>query len=423
MTNIPIQAGTYNRQVAKEPYLALKNRFFETNPALSDTQVAAIARPGMRKFLEVGDGPIRGLFSQPGCFDDDLFALSGNDLYRVSSSTGSATFIASISSNPIGDVSWAAVANIGDTPARLFIAEGGVLWVYTDNGQSRGHLQATGTILNNDVVRIDNTYYRWTNASVDAGTPAGTAGNPWLVALGISNATALNNLFDAINAEGVPGTTYSTALVEHTTVFAAQVTSADLYVNARTAGAAGDAIVTTSTSVGAVWSAATLQNGGTSQITQVMVPDDNGAISVASINSYVIVVPVQDEDAGTIGMFYWIQPGETSIDPLDFATAERSPDKIHQVKVYGDMFWLLGTVTTEPWVTTGSATAPMQRFTGILFDRGSWEGTAIQVKDSLIVVDEDGGVFQIASGQNRISRPDIEERIRRAMQLQALSGA
>jgi hypothetical protein len=60
----------------------------------------------------------------------------------------------------------------------------------------------------------------------------------------------------------------------------------------------------------------------------------------------------------------------------------------------------------------------MQRYESVLFDRGSWPGTAIQVKDSLIVTDENGGVFKIQGGQTRISRPEIEERIRKAIQKQ-----
>jgi hypothetical protein len=253
---------------------------------------------------------------------------------------------------------------------------------------------------------------------VNAGTPAGNVGNPWLVALGASNTIALQNLFHAINATGTAGTTYSTALVIHATVTASSVSSADLYVLAKVTGVGGDAITTTETGANIAWTAATLQDGGDDMLTQIDMPEDVGAISVAHINSYVIVVPSQSEDLGTVGRFYWIEPGAIVIETLNFATAERAPDHLHQVVVFGDMFWLLGQKTTEPWVTTGNLSAPVQRFTGILFDRGSWEGTAVQVKDSLIVVDEDGGVFQIGGGQTRISRPDIEERIRRAMQIE-----
>jgi hypothetical protein len=57
----------------------------------------------------------------------------------------------------------------------------------------------------------------------------------------------------------------------------------------------------------------------------------------------------------------------------------------------------------------------MQRFQGILFDRGAWDGTAVKVRDSMIVVDEEGGAFIINNGQRRISNPAIEERIRKAI--------
>jgi hypothetical protein len=148
-------------------------------------------------------------------------------------------------------------------------------------------------------------------------------------------------------------------------------------------------------------------------VTTVSTPDDVGVISLGYIASYVVVVPAQDE--GVNGQFYWIEPGETTIDPLNFATAERAPDPIFQVVVFVDQFWLPGSNTTEVWYFTGNFDSPVARLQGVTFDRGTWEGTAVQVKESMIVVDADGGVFQIAGGLKRISRPDIEERIRVAI--------
>jgi hypothetical protein len=146
-------------------------------------------------------------------------------------------------------------------------------------------------------------------------------------------------------------------------------------------------------------------------------PDDVGAISVAHLNSYVVVIPVQGNNIN--GRFYWIEPGETVVDALNYATAERSPDPILQAIVFGDRVWFPATNTTESWYTTGDFDAPFRREQGILFDRGAWEGTAVQVKDSLILTDSDGGVFQISGGLQRVSTPQIEERIRRAIQAQA----
>lgn len=418
MARIGVFPTSGDRRVAAEPYVPLHNRYVEQNPTLNDSPLSFISRPGMTKFAEIGGGHIRKLFSTPGIFTNDLFVISAEFLYRLDN-MGASTFIGQIGTDLTGDVYMCSTAPIGDTiPAYLFIADGGILWVYTDNGHAIGHLTASGAIANNDVVVIAGVYYKWTNASVDAGTPAGTAGNPWLVALGANNTEAIDNLALAIDELGTAGTTYSTALTGNPNVRSFNWTANDLYVAAIDAGAAGNAFATTETGANLAWSSATLTGGGDPSLRQIRTPGDLGAISVATINSYVIVVPVQSETEGSMGKFFWIKPGETTIDPLDFATAERAPDGIHQVVVFGDMFWLLGTKTTEPWIVVGEETNAVQRFQGILYDRGSWPGTAVQVKDSLIVVDEDGAVFQLGSGSmKRISRPDIEERIRNAIQI------
>lgn len=417
-SDLPRNASSARRQVAKAAEAVLKNRYIEENTALNDTPFSYISRPGLKKWMTVGDGHIRKVFSEPGVFDDDLFVVSGVFLYRVDAATETATLIGELNNDPLGSVSMAATAPVGEIPAYLYIAEGGVLWCYTEESGSLGHLDVTGTITSGEQVEINGTYYQFTSGSVDTGTPAGTSGNPWLVDMGASTSAAVYNLYLAINAKGTPGTTYSTDLTEHATVSATSQSGGDLYVRADASGSIGDTYTTTETLANGAWEAATLQNGGQPALYQIDTPDDNGAISVAHINSYVIVVPVQDEDLATNGRFYWIEPGENEIDPLNFATAERSPDKLHQVVVFSDMFWLLGEKTTEPWITTGDAAAPMQRYRSMLFDRGSWEGTAIQVKDSLIVADQDGAVFQIKGGLKRISTPQIEERIRKAIQLE-----
>lgn len=420
--DIQVGRSDFRRGVARSASIILKNRFFEQNPVLNPSQefTALISRPRLKKFMEIGAGPIRKIFDEPGTFEDASFVVSGLELYKLETD-GTATDLGDISVTGSGDVSMAATGRIGETPEFLFIADGGVLWVYLEDGAALGHLQATGAIANNDTVTIDTVYYKWTNGSVDAGTPAGTLANPWLVALGGSAAEALTNLYHAINSDGTPGTTYSTVLVEHETVAGYNVTATDLYVAARTAGSAGDAIATTETGANIAWGGATLAGGGDPQLRQVAMPGDVGAVSIAHINSYVIIIPVQNQDAN--GRFYWIEPGETHVDALNYATAERSPDAGNQVIVFSDRFWIAGQTTMEAWVTTGNADAPMQRFSGVLYDRGVWEGTALKVKDSMVVVDEDGAVFQISGGLKRISRPDIEERIRRAMQREIAAGS
>lgn len=154
--------------------------------------------------------------------------------------------------------------------------------------------------------------------------------------------------------------------------------------------------------------------------TAVEMPENVGAIDVTVVSSYVIVIPTQEGEY--LGRFYWIQPGEKVLDPLNFATAERSPDGIYGVEVFGDQFWLPGGSTTEVWYPTGDPDAPMRKLSGVVLDRGSWENTATAIHESLMLVDNNGGVFMFQSGTPvRVSTPDIEEEIRRAISLQQSS--
>lgn len=414
MVDIPLARSDYFRAVAKEARIRTRNRYFEANPVLTATQVALIARPGLRRWLYVGEGPIRGIYSQPGSFNDALFVVSGPEWWRVDKD-GTKTLLQAGIQGGGASVSMAGTGNIGDTPEFMFLADGSVLYLYIENGFARGTI--SGSPANNDVVRVDLMYYRFTNGSVDAGAPAGTLANPWLVALGLNDAGSWENFGAAFGASGIPGTDYSTVLTANPVVQVVSTGATSLGVKATAAGALGNSVITTETGAGIAWTAGTLTGGGAPSVTQVETPDDVGIISLGYIASYVVCVPAQGQ--GINGRFFWIDPGETVIDPLDFATAERAPDPIYSVVVFGDQFWLPGASTTEVWYFTGNDDSPVLRLQGVTFDRGTWEGTALQVKESMIIVDNDGGVFQIAGGLKRISRPDIEERVREAIQYQA----
>jgi hypothetical protein len=416
MVNIPLSRSDYFRGVAKEARIRTRNRYFEQNPVLTQDQAALLARMGKRRFLSVGEGPIRGIYSQPGSFSGAMFVASGSQLWRVDSDE-TITLVGPLPNTSLTSiVSMAATSNIGETPAFLFVASGSTLMCYVENGYARGTI--SGTPANNDVVRVGDSYYQFTNTSVDAGTPAGTVGNPWLVALGATTADAWQNLGDAFAAAGVAGTQYSTGLTPNDDIQISAITATAVTVRSNLVGALGNATVTTETGAAIAWSdGGTLAGGGSPSWFAVEMPGDVGVIDVGYIASYVVVVPAQGQ--GINGRFFWIEPGETTVDALNFATAERAPDPISGVVVFGDQFWLPGSGTTEAWYFSGDLEAPVLRVQGVVFDRGAWEGTAIQVKDSMIIVDNEGAVFQIAGGAKRISRPDIEERIRAAIQHQA----
>lgn len=418
MPQIQLATNDASRQVAAEPYIALKNRFCEVNPTLNNSPVSYIARPALYAWQEVGDGPIHSVFDEPGVFGGDLFVWSGDGLYRVAATDGAVSFVGTLG-DPPGAVSWAATAPIGAEPAHLFLCAGAELWLVFDAPFATGVLTASGVTANTETVRIGAVHYEFTTGSVDAGTPAGTLADPWLVACTTVAATDLATLRKAINDSGIAGTDYSTALSAHPDVTATGATTTQLTVEAIDQGPDGNGITLAETGANLAWGSGSTTGGGSvDPLSEVAMPDDLGAVSVASINSYVIVVPVQSEEFVTVGQFRWIEPGEITI-ASGFATAERSPDKIQQVAVYGDLFWLLGQTTTEPWQVIGDPTTPFQRYPGILYDDGSWEGTVLQVGDGLMAINPNGAVDYIAGGRNTVSTPAVEELIRRAIQLAA----
>lgn len=194
-------------------------------------------------------------------------------------------------------------------------------------------------------------------------------------------------------------------------------------------GLAGDnlespAMVATS-AIGAVPAYLYIADGTTlylydgSTCSAVTTPDGVGIISLGVIASYVICVVAPGD--GYNGRFYWILPAETTIDPLNFATAERTPDTVLSVRVVGDQFWLLGSNSTEVWYPTGDAETPFSRTQGRVFDRGVWGGTDAQISDSIMLVDNDGVCYQIVNGApQRVSNHAIEERIRKAIREQII---
>lgn len=421
MADLPLGRADYHRSVAREARIQTLNRYFEQNPVLVAGLVAMIARPALRRWLPVGDGPIRGVYSQPGSFSDALFVVSGNEWYRVDKD-GTKTLLTSDLLPGTGSVSMAGTGTIGTgstaVPEFMYLADGRNLWLYTEKGFAKGTI--AGTPANGDVIRIGDVYYQFVSGSVDAGTPDGTVANPWLVKHSFSAPISWQHFASAINATGEAGTDYSTDLTANPDAAPTTVDLAAVSVRALKTGVAGNAVVTTETGAGIAWGAGTLTGGGTGNVTIVDTPDNIGVISLGYCASYVIVIPAQGE--GINGRFWWIEPGETTIDPLNFATAERAPDPVFAVVVFGDQFWLPGSNTTEVWYFTGNIDSPVLRLQGVTFDRGTWAGAAIQVKESMIIVDSDGGVFQIAGGLKRISNPSIEERIRKAITYTAARG-
>ncbi len=404
---LPLSILNWSRSVAGEPDIKLVNRYYEQDPTNQESQVALLTRPALFYYIDLGTSPVRNTYSQPGVFGDALFAVAGNTVYKVTPA-GVASTLGTLSTST-GYVS------IAITETYAFFADGAGLKCYTENDYARGTLTITGAIAAAETVVIGTKHYKF---SGDVSPYAdGTASTPWLVLVGGSAADSLQNLFDAIGDTGSAGISYSLALIPNPDVQPSSVTATVLKIRALTPGTAGNSLATTETLANGAWGASTLTGGGGTSFTSVSVPNSRGVISVGVIISFTIVL-IAPGNPSENGRFYWIWPGENTIQDLDFATAERSPDKAWNVVVLGDQFWLPGQNTIEVWQPTGDGDAPFERQQGRLFERGAWEGTVVPIGEAMMLVDSTGNVWEVTDAPRIVSTPGITQRIREAINAQ-----
>lgn len=147
-----------------------------------------------------------------------------------------------------------------------------------------------------------------------------------------------------------------------------------------------------------------LYDGAT--VSAVTMPDDREVQDIDVLNNYIIL-------ACPDGRFYWLAPGSSVVDALDFATAESSPDGLVAARVIGDELFLLGETNSEVWQTTGDSDAPFLRASGRNFPRGCMaRDTALLFDNSLFWVGNDGNLYRYSNIPTIISDPGLAQRIR-----------
>ena len=116
--------------------------------------------------------------------------------------------------------------------------------------------------------------------------------------------------------------------------------------------------------------------------------------------------------------FQWsAQDDPYTIDALDFATAESSPDGLVRGVVYREELWLFGQRSIEVWRASANPDSAFERNSGVSIDLGLMAAGSVSIVDNSLLwigADRNGGaVVYSASGYapTRISNHAIEERL------------
>lgn len=420
MTEVPLGKGAFQRLYTGAPEVKLINRWVEQNPANLREGYSLISRPGTRNLMGLdpggfsGYGSMRGNYALSGLFSDSLFVVCGQNLYRINQNMSVTPVIGIINGSGYPEVAW----QKGIGYERLWIADGTLLQFYAGTTAAHGTVTKVGAIVNGtDKFQVGGVYYTW--GTTFSGSDAGTSAHPYVVN---PLTDPMAQLIKAIQFSGTSGVDYSATIGGHNTLVMAKGDGLSpvvtVTITALSSGSAGNSItLAVAGGSGLNVSGATLANGGIDALQGCPMPDGLTPSTLAQVSSYVMVGITNSQQ------FYWVNPGETTIDPLNFASKESSPDPITHIRTVGDQVMIIGEKSTENWYATGNQAAPFAPIEGRVYQRGAMTGTPVVIDDGVFLVGDDGRVYSIGFqggdatdagwGVQRVSNNGIEERVRR----------
>lgn len=142
-------------------------------------------------------------------------------------------------------------------------------------------------------------------------------------------------------------------------------------------------------------------------------PPITGATHVVFIDGYLIFAV-----AGT-NLFYVSDPNQPFVDPLSFASAEGSPDKIKSIVASNRELWIMNELSAEVWANSGNADFPFERISGGFIENGCIAAySPCNLKGMVFWLSQNGSVY-MAKGLNpqRISTHAIEQIIQTALDI------
>ena len=108
-----------------------------------------------------------------------------------------------------------------------------------------------------------------------------------------------------------------------------------------------------------------IYNTNTNAFGQITDPDFPGAVTVGYLDGYFVFNQPNSQSIWITALL-----DGTSIDPLDFASAEGSPDGVVGLIVDHREVWVFGVNSVEVWYNSGAADFPLQRIQGAFNEIG-----------------------------------------------------
>lgn len=122
-----------------------------------------------------------------------------------------------------------------------------------------------------------------------------------------------------------------------------------------------------------------IYNKTTNVLAAISDPDFEGAVAVGYLDGYFVFNQPDSQKVWITSLL-----DGTSVDPLDFASAEGSPDKLVTLIVDHREVWLFGTSSVEVWYNSGATDFPLQRIQGAFNEIGCAAAYSVAKLDNSI---------------------------------------
>ena len=120
-----------------------------------------------------------------------------------------------------------------------------------------------------------------------------------------------------------------------------------------------------------------IYNNTTNVFQQITDPDYPGAVTVGYLDGYFVFNEPNSQKIWITSLF-----DGTSVDPLDFASAEGSPDGVVGIIIDHREVWVYGTNSVEVWYDAGTQDFPLQRIQGAFNEIGCISAYTIAKMDN-----------------------------------------
>ena len=161
-----------------------------------------------------------------------------------------------------------------------------------------------------------------------------------------------------------------------------------------------------------------IYNQSTNVFAQIIDPDFEGAVTVCYLDGYFVFNQPNSQ-------IIWVTQllDGTSVDPLDFASAEGSPDGVVALIADHRELWVYGADTVEVWYNAGGADFPLQRIQGAFNEIGCAAAfTPAKLDNGLFWLGQDArgrGIVYRANGYTgqRVSTHAVEYSIQKNLNM------